>query len=123
MVIQKGIPHDLPTLFQEQGQNTRKLSMLSQYLMFTDWLMFVKLLVSILLPIKIETGEPPEYEGINPIIQSKTPVKNICHNKHRSQPLCQLTANQILDNIVQAYGDLIDILYLYCLPDFGCIHF
>ena len=122
MVVQKGIPRDLIRLFQEQGQNARKLGMLGRYLIFTDWLMFVKLLLSILLPLEIETNEPPEYGGINSVGQSKTPVKHNCHNTYRSQPSCQLTVNQISDNIVQGNDDLIDLLYLYCLPDFGCIH-
>ena len=71
IVIRKGIPYDLTTSFQEWEQNARKLSMIGQYLIFTDWLIFVKLLLSILLPLKIETNEPLEYEGINSVIQSE----------------------------------------------------
>ena len=84
--------------------------------------MFVKLLLSILLPLKTEANKPPEYEDINSVIKPKTPVKNTAPTTNPSLPACPLTANQILENIVQAYDDCIDCLYLHCLPAFGCIH-
>jgi len=81
----QGFPRN-PIFFSFQGcsRNARQPGMTGEYCIFTDWLLFVKLLLSILLPLNTPTNDPPEYEGVNIIIKSKshpTPrLKRKTHN-------------------------------------------
>ena len=50
MVIRVGLARCIITLLQEMGRNARRPGMTGVFLVFTDWRMFVKLLLSILLP-------------------------------------------------------------------------
>ena len=43
MVLRKGVPRDVITLFQERGRNAHQPGMLEAYYIHTDWLWFVTL--------------------------------------------------------------------------------
>ena len=117
-----GLPRDVLTMLQEMGRNARQPGMTGAYHIYTDWKRFVKLLLSILIPLKKEGEEPPEYEGLNSVIPSKTKEKRVNNIQHQSGPRSPLTRAQIHNNTIDAYHALMDILILTCLPYFGCIH-
>jgi len=78
--------------------------------------MFVKFLVSIIMPLAARE-ETPEDRQVNSAISAVT------DNWQKQKPsVSPLTSIQRIDNIVQAYNDPVDCLNLYCLPQLGCIH-
>ena len=62
MVFRIGLPRCIVTLLQEMGRNARLDGMTGIFLVATDWKMFVKLLLSVLLPRDYRDVEPPEYD-------------------------------------------------------------
>ena len=122
MVLRIGLARCVVTLLQEMGRNARQPGMKGIFLVFSDWKMFVTLLLSILLPRSEGGSEPAEYTGLNSVILSKSPLakrRSFSMPRGMSAPL---SSKQISDNIIDAHNNLLDVLRLYCLPGFGCIH-
>ena len=67
MVIRMGTPRDVVTSFQERGRNARQPGMTGVYSITTDWIMYVKLLMTIILPPATEK-DTPEYKEVNSAI-------------------------------------------------------
>ena len=89
---------------------------------FTDWKTFIKLLLSIMIPLEKQTNEPSEYDGLNSVILSKPSNK-----KNQSQDDCShkklpISTQHKCDNMVEVYDDSIDVLNLFCLSNFACIY-
>ena len=53
-----GLPWDVLTMLQEMGHNVRQQGMTGAYHIYTDWKRFIKLLLSILIPLQKEGEEP-----------------------------------------------------------------
>ena len=123
-VSRVGLPRDLQTACQEKGRNARKEGMSGAYRMFSDWRMFIKLLLSIVIPLTSVSKEIPEYEGLNSLIVSKSPVKRPVHQKESSiaSPSAPLSKTARHNNIVDGYNDLVKVTNMFCLPGLGCVH-
>ena len=74
-VIRVGLPRCLTTLLQERGRNARILGMLGCYIVFTNWSLFIKLLLTILIPKDNNDSDPAEATSVNTFILSKSPEK------------------------------------------------
>ena len=72
-VSRSGFPRCILTAIQEMGRNARGPGMTGVYAVFTDWKLFVKLLLAILLPRDTNTADTAEYDGLNSVISSKSP--------------------------------------------------
>ena len=116
MVIRMGIPRDVVTSFQERGRNARQPGMTGVYSITTDWRMYVKLLLSIIMPLS-DQDDTAEYRSVNSAIT--TLGTNTQNTQTSSSPL---TSTQRSNNVTQAYVEHVDCLNLYCLPQLGCIH-
>ena len=98
------------------------------YVVLTDWKLFIKLLLSIVVPPqKTSSNEMHDYEYVNSVIASKTPGKNTKANTSKSgnrsnSAQLPLNAIQRRDNIVRCYNDLIDVINFLSLSNLGCIH-
>jgi superfamily II DNA helicase RecQ len=127
LVQRAGIPRCILNSIQEGGRNARKDGMTGKFILYAEWTSFIKLLLSILLPHK-KNVKKCESDGVNSVIQSKTPDGK----RRRSEKACdQLTSqrnavvlsnNTQRENVVDAYNNLMDSVSLYCLPGHGCIH-
>ena len=116
MVLRMGIPRDVVTSFQERGRNARQPGMTGVYAITTDWVMYVKLLLSIVMPLSLP-DETSEYRQVNSAIS--TLAANSQHTPNSPSPL---TSTQLYNNTAQAYVDHVDCINLYCLPQLGCVH-
>jgi hypothetical protein len=119
-VIRVGLPRCLTTLLQERGRNARRLGMFGRYIVFTNWALFIKLLITILIPRTNNDAEPTEAVSVNTFITSKSPEKR--KRTTANQERCPLNATQKHNNVVQAFGDLLEVLSFYFLPGLGCAH-
>ena len=72
-----GFPHYLTTLFQERGHNAQGPWMTGMYVIFTNWIMFLKLALTMFLPSTQQTNEPSKYEGMNTVIPSLSQERRI----------------------------------------------
>ena len=116
MVVRMGIPRDVVTSFQERGRNAREEGMTGVYSITTDWVMYVKLVMTIILPPASEESTP-EYKEINSAITS--PNRS---SKRQRLSNVALTATEHRNNRATAYADHVDCVNLYCLPELGCVH-
>ena len=73
MVLRLGSARSLVIALQEMGRNARKVGMSGSFIVFSDWKMFVKLLLSILLPKANKSAKLTEYMGMNSVKMSKSP--------------------------------------------------
>mmetsp|Transcript_13120 Transcript_13120/g.28340 ORF Transcript_13120/g.28340 Transcript_13120/m.28340 type:complete len:306 (-) Transcript_13120:172-1089(-) len=82
-VMTVGLPRCLTTLLQECGRNRSE----GLYLIVTDWKLFIKLLLTILVPLpkQSQTEELPDYEYMNTMIATKTPEKHADARPFQSQ--------------------------------------
>ena len=97
--------------------------MLGAYYIYTSWSWFITLLLSMLLPLKNTTNDntPADINSANVTFSPR--ARELQANQQRqSTSETPLTRNQIHDNVVQAYADLVDVLNLNCLPVLGCVH-
>ena len=117
MVIRMGIPRDVVTSFQERGRNARKDGMTGVYLITTDWVGYVKLLMTIVLPPGSEKATP-EYKEVNSAITSP----NRSTSKWQRLSDVALTSTEQQNNRASAYADHVACVNLYCLPELGCVH-
>ena len=89
--------------------------MIGVYNITTNWAIFVKLLLSILMVSS--TPASVEYRQVNSAITT-LPV-----NLDPPSPSPHaLTSTQQFDNVVQAYKDQVDCIHLYCCPVLSCIY-
>ena len=116
MVIRMGIPRDVVTSFQERGRNAREEGMTGVYSITTDWVMYIKLVMTIILPPPSEEATP-EYKEINSAITS--PNRS---SKRQRLSNVALTSLDHHINRATAYTDHVDCVNLYCLPALGCVH-
>ena len=125
-VARVGLPRCVATLIQEAGRNSRK-GEAGTLALFTDWRLFIKLLLSILLPSRLPSSdEIHDHEYVNSMITPRSPEGRDSNrssdanatNTHTA-PLSQYV---IRNNVVQAYKDLIDVVNFTFMPGFGCIH-
>ena len=65
MVFRMGIPWDVLTSFQECGRNARQPGTTGAYSITTNWMWFVKLLLSVLIPLRSNSNEPTEYQWVS----------------------------------------------------------
>ena len=121
-----GVPCCLITLLQEQGRDTRVSRMVGMFAIFTDWKLFVKLLLFILFPpTNTASNKITDHECVNLAIASQTPER---HRVAASSWMevnvekCPLTNSQKQDNIVVAYNNLIDTMNFLFIPNWGCVH-
>ena len=70
-VLSVGLPRCLTTLMQERGRNRSQ----GLYLVLTDWKLFIKLLLLIVVPYKLDTTETPVHAFANSMIMSRSPEK------------------------------------------------
>ena len=120
-VIRVGLPRCLTTLLQERGRNARRMGMVGRYIVFSSWILFLKLLLTILIPRNNNNdAEPTEAVSVNTFITSRSPDKRQSTTANRDR--CPLTATQKYNNIVSAFNDLIKVLSIYFLPGLGCVH-
>ena len=109
MVIRMGLPRDVVTLFQEKDRNTRQLGMTGVYAITTNWIMFVELMLSIIMPSSAPTETPAHW-------QVNSAISHVSDNSQQQQSfISHLMPTQQLNNYVQAYNDQIDCINLYCL--------
>ena len=123
IVLRKGMPRDLITLFQERGRNARQAGMLGAYYIYTSWSWFITLLLSMLLPLNNTTNDstPADINSANVTFYSR--ARELQANQQtQSTSETPLTRNQIHDSVVQAYANLVDVLNLNCLTVLGCFH-
>ena len=116
-----GFPRCPSTLLQERGRNARMAGMSGAFTIYTNWIMFVKLVLSILATLNKEKYEPSECDGVNLVIPSKSPDR-IVPVVRKQRMTCPLTRAQKERNRTMAHHDMIDVLNLSCLPGLGCIH-
>ena len=118
-VLRVGLPRCIITALQERGRNARKEGMVGYFVVYTSWLLFIKLMSQVIVE-----GAPEASEGgqsINTMIRAFSPLKRAVPNTP-SHPRRPLTKEQKHDNMVEAYNDLIDVVSLYFLPGLGCVH-
>ena len=73
LLLRIGFARLLAVALQEVGHNAYKTGMLGNFIVFSNWTMFVKLLLSILLPREnSSSAELMEYTGMNSMIMSKS---------------------------------------------------
>ena len=72
-VVRVGMPWCITTSLQERGRNARKSGMIECVAVFTSWILFVKFLLTILVPIVEEDEEASEFLGTNSMITSCSP--------------------------------------------------
>ena len=121
LVNRFGFPRCIPTLLQERGRNARVPGMTGEYNIFTNWVMFVKLALSMLLPAKKDKEVPTECSGVNSAIPT-TPQPAPRTSDSQSAMKYPLTKAQNDDNRANAHSDLIDVLHISTLAGLGCIH-
>ena len=122
-VVRVGLPRCIITALQERGRNARVAGMIGCFAVFTSWTLFVKLILTTLVPIVGVDAEANEFLGTNSMITSRSPEKRKL--RQRTIPATSkrpLSSSEKRDNIIGAYNDIIDVLHLYFLPGFGCIH-
>ena len=98
--------------------------MIGLFAVYTNWALFVRLLLSILLPGKSETRSGQDHEFANSMITSRLPLKQPTSdptNKPQATKV-PLTSEQVHANRVTAYEDLLDVIHFYFMPSFGCVH-
>jgi hypothetical protein len=124
MVIRRGVPRDLITAFQERGRNARMPGRNGAYNIYTNWGMFITLMNSIVLPLRATPDATDQADGANSAIATRSPALRARRvtNQTPSQSPLPLTTTQIHNNVVQSVSDVVDVLHLNCLPEFGCIH-
>ena len=105
----------LLTSFQERGCNVRQPGMTGAYSITTNWTWFVKLLLSILIPLRSNSNKPKEHQWVN------TSLSTVGNRDQQSEE-APLGATQTFNNVVHAYEDLTMSLHLYVLARLGCIH-
>ena len=102
MVIRMGIPRDIVTSFQERGRNARQPGMTGVYAITTDLLMYVKLLLSIIMPLSAP-DETTEYRQVNSTISTFTSPQKLANSPdilnalficHARQTLRLITINE-----------------------------
>jgi superfamily II DNA/RNA helicase len=124
-VLRVGIPRCIVTLLQERDRNARLLGQLGMIVVFIDWHLFVKLLISILLPpAKPTSHEHDDVDYVNTMIESQSPEKRatrptVTPSTTRKRPL---TRAQRRDNIINSYNDYIDSINFLFMPGWGCLH-
>ena len=119
IVLHVGLPRCLTTYLQEHGRNRNA----GIYRVFTDWRLFVKLLLTILLPPKTpKSDEPDDYEFVNSMITARTPEKRAEKSTPVIEETAPLTDVQRRNNIVDGYNDFIQVLNFLFLPALGCLH-
>ena len=123
-VLRVGLPRCLITLLQERGRNARVAGMKGLFAVFTDWKLFMRLLMSIIAPNSSKPDEVQDHNFANSMISSKSPLRKMqAPNRGESnESRSPLTKKQIQQNMTTAYNDLIDVVHLYFLPGFGCVH-
>ena len=101
-VLRVGLPRCITTMLQERGRNARWIGMHGLFAVFTNWAMFVKLLLSILLPPEVESEEVADHDYINSVITARSPDTRGEREKQTSQVRLRaaLTAYERHDNIV-----------------------
>ena len=127
LVQRAGIPRCIITSIQEGGRNARKDGMSGNFIIYAEWMSFIRLLLSILVPFKKKSNKC-ESDGVNSVIQAKTPdgkrkrAETAEINKSSHSNAVSLSINTQRENVVDAYNNLIESASLYCLPGHGCIH-
>ena len=122
-VVRVGLPRCIITALQERGRNARVAGMIGCFAVFTSWTLFVKLILTTLVPIVGADEEANEFLGTNSMITSRSPEKRKL--RQRTIPATSkrpLSSSEKRANVIGAYNDIIDVLHLYFLPGFGCIH-
>ncbi len=69
-VLRVGLPRCIITLLQERGRNVRNESMVGLFAVFTDWTLFIQLILSILLPTSKKVTMVKEHNFANSMILS-----------------------------------------------------
>ena len=106
-VLSVGLPRCLTTLMQERGRNRSQ----GLYLVLTDWKLFIKLLLSIVVPHELDAEETPVHAFANSMIMSRSPEKR--NNQTRDDIPATLAPQTTAEKryaTVQAYTDLIDVV-------------
>ena len=109
------------TAMQERGRVSRKEGMPGFFWVFTNWKMFVKLLLTT-LRASIEGNKAlcEPSSSINTMISALSPNRQ---SNQVEQPIgSPLTAEEKKKNLQNAHKDLIDVVRLFFLPNRGCIH-
>ena len=120
-VLRIGLPRCITTMLQERGRNARRIEMQGLFAVFTNRPMFVKLLLSILLPPEVESEEVADHEYINSVITTRSPdTRGKRENKILQGRLCAaLMADERHNNIVQGYTDFVDIVHFFSCRTWG----
>ena len=75
-VLTIGVPCCVTTLLQKRGRHRFD----GMYIVMTDWKLFMKLLLSVVLPpMKPKSDEMHDHDYINTMIKSKSPDKRDTH--------------------------------------------
>ena len=122
-VLSVGLPRCMTSLLQERGRNRNA----GKYVVMTNWVMFVKLLLSILIPpsARNDSGELRDVQYINTMLKTKSPDKrdqDASGTKVTAQQTSHLSQTKKQDLIASALKDLVDVTNYLFLPDLGCIH-
>lgn len=120
-----GIPRCIITLLQERGRNARLIGQTGMFVIFTDWRLFTKLLVSVLLPPPANKSvEHSDVDYVNTMIESQSPDKRGTRQPPpaSTSQLRPLTREQQRENVVNAYEDYMETINFLFMPGWGCLH-
>ena len=92
--------------------------MVGVFTVYTDWSVFVRLLLSILLPPKPKLVVARDHDFANSMIQSRSPLKQtLTTTSVPTEPAgVPLTTGQKHSNMVTAYEDLLDVVHFFFMP-------
>ena len=123
-VLRVGIPRCIVTFLQERGRNSRTPGLRGLFAIYSNWSLFVKLLLTVLLPRDSGSDEIPEHDFVNSTVTARSPEKRNADGKGTSEKRlrCPLTDDDRRNNIDRAHQDLIEMTRLFFLPALGCIH-
>ena len=117
MVLRKGVPRDVITLFQERGRNARQPGMSGAYNIHTNWSWFVTLLVSFLDPLQSEANNPTEdTNSANVTFSSTATARRAAQQLQANTHSTPLSSSATHNNVAQAFTDVVQVLNLKCLP-------
>ena len=125
-VLRVGLPRSITMMLQERGRCLRNPVVLSYFVLFVDWSLFIFVLITVVLPVENNSSdELSDYTYAGSMIDARTPAR-ICTTSNTTNPTstqrAPLSSAQQQNNIVEGYNDLLDILHLKFLPGYGCIH-
>ena len=115
LVLRVGLPRNLVTFLQERGRIRDE----GTILVLTNWRLFIKLLLTVLLDHESKTVNSSSFE--NSMIRS-TPSAQAVQHQFRSNSRSKLTNEEKKKNKDQAIKDLVEVLYYFFMPALGCLH-